>query len=271
MSTVIPVDSPLRRHTFGLAVRQRLLLDGMRYSTQIAELARDRLVRTLEHVTTLGPDHLPEDAFATVLCDAWTIVDSLDRLQRLTNAIPGADAATYVKKFRDAVQPLRTLRNAIQHMFERLDQFVSEEIPTWGIVTWVALEGDPPTGGTIHQLVPGSLYTWKYAIAFPWEERAPRRPIHSVTLEALGCSVELLDAMDAMTGFIQTFQHAVQKQVDALEHKAGSRIGRFPAELCTVSNFTYSEGGGITITQLAVRMDYDENAQTDGALSKPDK
>jgi hypothetical protein len=83
MSKLIPQNSPLVRHPQNLDPRQRLILDGMRYSVEITELAFRRLVEILTAISQSGKDSLPPDAFASALADVWAIVDSVNRLRTL--------------------------------------------------------------------------------------------------------------------------------------------------------------------------------------------
>src|SRR6185503_13959056 len=116
----------------------------MRYSVEMAELASDRLVTLLAEVSKSEPDGVRvESACASGLCDAWTIVDAVNRLRALTYAIPDGEEADYVREFREQTEQIRKLRNDVQHLYARVDKLASDQQPTWGTIAWVTVDQLP--------------------------------------------------------------------------------------------------------------------------------
>jgi hypothetical protein len=83
---LIKSDSPLRRPP-SLAGRERLFVDGLRYAIEMADYAHRRLLQDLLHLTVESRNQksLDHEAVVAPRLDAWSYVDSIDRLRGLIN------------------------------------------------------------------------------------------------------------------------------------------------------------------------------------------
>jgi hypothetical protein len=219
MSELIPETSPLCRHPVMLEPRQRLILDGIRYSVEITELAFQRLNETLSTISQASEDALPRAAFVTALADSWTIIDSVSRLRTLVTLMPGAMEADYVQEFLSQTKVALLMRNAVQHIHGRLEKLLSLKQPTWGTVSWVTLEAEDLTKGKIHLLLPGSLQRGEFPMPNPSGESF-RALLDLITLKAHGYSIRIIDLVGAVAVFIRRFQENLSKQVRDLPHAA---------------------------------------------------
>ena len=217
MSLLVPPKSPLRSHQANLKPRLRVVLDGMRYSVEMAELACNRLLATLTDVANVGPESMSKDdprvdwAFTSALCDAWTIVDAVNRLRALTYAVPGGEKADYVREFRENTDVVHKLRNDVQHLMERVDKIASNDDPAWGTIAWVTVDALPMTEGQIHLLLPGSMRAGIFPFPNPSGEIF-QGLLELVTLHAHGTSLRLLDVMRHVATFIGKFRAALDAQ-----------------------------------------------------------
>ena len=119
MNRIIEPGSVLRRLPSNLAPRQRALLDGIRFSAEMCELAFERLINSLIGITQ---ERNAEGVigFAAPFADAWTMIDAANRMRPLMKALPGADRADITAEFMGATATVYTLRNAVQHLHGRL-------------------------------------------------------------------------------------------------------------------------------------------------------
>src|SRR3989442_1338100 len=86
---IINEQSPLKRIPGSLNDRQRLFVDGIRYSIEMADVAFTRLCTVAVSVDNEGS--LPDGVeFAHVFLDSWSIVDAVHRLRRLVDGFPRA-------------------------------------------------------------------------------------------------------------------------------------------------------------------------------------
>jgi hypothetical protein len=235
MSELIPESSPLRRHPENLNPRHRLILDGIRYSVEITELAYHRLVKTLLAISQLSKEPLPPNSFAGVLADVWTIIDSVNRLRALIIKIPKSSEVDYVKSFLSRTEVVREMRNVVQHIHGRLEKLVKFKQPTWGTIGWVTLNESPTTSGKIHLLVPASFLEGEHRLINPSGETFRAR-LDLITLNAHGLSIRILDLVEEVATFISIFQEELAKQFKDIPHSG--------AELYFCAEFEFMHNNG---------------------------
>ena len=125
-AVLLSEDSPLRRLPTAATARQRMTLDGIRYSIEMIELAYHRLRGGLEDISTgqgapggvfqPGDTDMPRGVFAGVLLDAWVIVDSAHRLQELLVHMPDVKRTADWKASSKHLDLFDAPRNAVQHL-----------------------------------------------------------------------------------------------------------------------------------------------------------
>jgi hypothetical protein len=141
---LIGPDSPLRRPP-SLSGRERLFVDGMRYAVDMADYAHYRLVHALLGITSAQDAQaqvaveVQREMSLVALMDAWSIVDSVDRLRGLlgTRGDIMKGFAPF-NAFRTKTADTRVLRNNVDHLGQKLDYFASRQMPVHGVLGWVA-------------------------------------------------------------------------------------------------------------------------------------
>ena len=97
MLTIINKESSLKFIPENIEVRQRVLLDGIRYAVQMAELGFNRLEQTLSRLSSEMikegqlDDQCKSMLFPSAFLDAWAIIGAVERLRPIINAFSDVD------------------------------------------------------------------------------------------------------------------------------------------------------------------------------------
>lgn len=176
---IIEANSPFNRLPSALNRKQALFLDGIRYCVEMADLAHSRLRWTLfTHTTTLDEptDNQAEpldnraQAVPAAFQDAWSIVDSLQRLRGLLAQMPGIKQnAAELQLFRRQTDAFENLRNGVQHLNNHIDVLVAQNLPAWGVLSWVVVPEDPAGNRLLSSaMIAGTLFVVPRS---PWSIR----------------------------------------------------------------------------------------------------
>ena len=106
-------DSPLRKPPQRISEQQIVLLDGIRYSADMAGIAIDRLWAQLCFIDSTEREIEPSDIAAAAL-DAWSIIDAAHRMSDLVENLPGLPNSLWRRIFRQRIEDVLALRD----MFE---------------------------------------------------------------------------------------------------------------------------------------------------------
>jgi hypothetical protein len=160
---IIAENSPFRRLPAQLNRKQALYFEGIRYSVEITDIAYNRLRTVLAEFSPSDSDRKDKHLlFSTALQDAWTIVDSIHRLRQLITRTPGIKQkvpALEVYKRKTAV--IQKLRHAVQHLDTEIPSLLKQNLPIWGVLTWVKVQ-DCEKGILFScALVPGTVYSFQ--------------------------------------------------------------------------------------------------------------
>lgn len=139
-------DSPLRRPPAEISERQLVILDGIRYSADMAGIAVDRLWQKLcaiDQDTDTNPT--PWDT-AEAMLDAWSIIDAAHRLTDLIGNLPGLRKAPWQRIFQKRMEDAEALRNIWQHQVGEAPRVVEQRGQIWGSLAWAQHDGRRPTG-----------------------------------------------------------------------------------------------------------------------------
>jgi hypothetical protein len=153
---MIRENSPLRRPPAALSRRQVLILDGVRYAVDMAEIAYGRLSAHLHAVAT-SPTEPSVGDIASAMLDAWSIVDSAHRLRDLVANLPGLPNAPWRRILDQRTADVADLRDCVQHQLGEVERLASGGGQLWGYLSWVELQGNHPSGRW-HMLAAGSDY-----------------------------------------------------------------------------------------------------------------
>jgi len=196
MQMLIPEDSPLRKPPNNLSRKQILILDGIRYAAEIADLAYQRLAANLQTIT--GSASKPSSTeIAMAIADAWTVVDSVHRFHDLVLNMPGLKNAPWRRLLSERTKDFLELRNSVQHQLGELNNLVSEASQIWGYLSWAEVIGERHTGKWL-MISPGSHYAGD-KLFFMGPNKLPFHvPLGRIRLNAFGKQVYLGRAVDAL-------------------------------------------------------------------------
>lgn len=139
----IPDNSPLRNPPEGFSRRQCLVLDGLRYAAEMADIAYERLSAATETFPTNNP--AIRDT-AGLMLDAWSIIDSAHRFKRLLANLTGLPNAPWRRTFEHATTEVTELRNALQHQTGEITDLIQSGGQIWGYLSWAETIDGRPTG-----------------------------------------------------------------------------------------------------------------------------
>jgi hypothetical protein len=137
-------DSPLRHQTAKFSRKQVLILDGLRYSAEMAHIAYQRLSPLLQEVSTAG-QAATVAASAEALHYAWSIVDCAHRFGNLLTNLPGLKHEAWVKLAERRIDDAAALRNCVQHQLGELDGLIAAGGQLLGYLSWVQCADGRPT------------------------------------------------------------------------------------------------------------------------------
>lgn len=206
---LVTSPSALRHIPLHVASEDKVALDGIRYSLEIADRAYRRLRETLWKVSSdKKSDHV--ERYVDLVSDAWTVVDSLNRLHVLCGSnCPYLDH-DYCRSYAEALRPIINLRNSNQHMNGRLEKIVADKESAWGAISWTICTTNPPTRGESHCFVAGAIRTADLLLPEP-PTRLFYMPVDGITMRAGKKDVFISDLMLMTVQFIAQFDFDLSK------------------------------------------------------------
>jgi len=211
-------DSPLRRIPARLESRQRLFLDGIRYSAEMTELAYARLCHTAEEATRRVNNEAELGALHSALfLDAWSMVDSIHRLRALVLSLHALDGSAPPQPFLDSTSAFYELRNLSQHLNRRLPGMASRNEPVWGSLSWVTGWPDQPNDCWITMAMAGAVVTTPGRPMVNPLGRTLRGPVDLVELTSRGDSlrpltVSLTEGIEHLQAYVASLERALAPQ-----------------------------------------------------------
>lgn len=217
--------SPLHRLPAGLHRRQKLMLDGIAFSADMAMLSYARLQASLLAYTqgVVQEQPQPPAPAALVMMDAWTIIDAVNRLGALVAATRGLKQGPAVESFRRSVEDVEILRNAVQHLIGEVEELEKNDRPLWGSLSWSYRESPDTKTGDILLLVSGTVApTEDLPMVNPLGKEV-EIPIGLVTLTAAEVTVCLSDVLQAVGRFAERLERAAATAFVALPADAADQ------------------------------------------------
>lgn len=133
---IVQLDSPITRIPKEFPPRDILILEGLRYSANMAFLSYERLYQNLIEVSTKD---VPIDILYASLNDAWAVIDSANRLYNLIKELKINGEPPIKKEWEN----FKKIRNTFQHIGERIDEkYVDDHYPLFGLLKWVYYDPD---------------------------------------------------------------------------------------------------------------------------------
>lgn len=224
---MIGQESPFRRLPHELDRRQTLFLDGMRHAVEIADLAHRRLVASLTELATPRQDSPLTERFAMVFLDAWAVVDAIDRFRQLLRRMPGARPKPVpegTKTFMERTEPIRALRNAGDHVAERIDHIIQAKSTALGVLSWVTMVD--ARQGMLCSILPGTMSSGEFPLPNP--AGPPMAfPTDMIMLRAGAHEANLSEAMRHLERQVRALEAAlaqVMREEGAEDRAAGTDI-----------------------------------------------
>jgi hypothetical protein len=239
---LIPPDSPLRLLPENLDRKQLLFFDGIRVAVEMAERAYERLADTLHRSAITESSH--EDRYRLVpfcLLDAWSIVDSTNRLRKLLMKLPRfKNDAPSLKIFLDRTKDIWGLRNLGQHLEGKIARLAAKGHTVWGTLTWLVLVDARIGKFKGGLLVSGSQFGTKHALP-SINNIEMYANIDHVTLTAGGHEANLSAVMRATADFIPKLEGELTRLFSAPEF---SGYAPAPSDFLLVADMEVLRGDG---------------------------
>jgi hypothetical protein len=182
----IPEDSPLRKPPETFSRPQVLILDGIRYAAEMADIAYVRLFNQLQAISSSTAEPSVRD-IATAMLDAWSIIDSAHRFRDMVGQLPGLPNSLWKRLLRDRTEDAAELRDSVQHQLGEIDGLIANGQQLWGYLSWAEVRGKTYTGKW-NMMAAGSVYVGN-EYSFVWPPIAA--PFGHVRLNAFGRRVYL--------------------------------------------------------------------------------
>jgi hypothetical protein len=215
---VLDPNSPLHRLPAGLHRRQKLMLDGISISIDMATMSYARLQNSLLAYSQRAVQEPPSPLVLANLAmmDAWMIIDAVNRLRVLVEATRGLKRGPAVESFYRSVEDVETLRNAVQHLPGEVAELEKNGRPLWGTLSWVYRESPAATKIAILLLVPGTIAPTEGLPMVNPLGKEVEAPIGLVTLFAKEVTVCLSDVVQAVERFAERLERAAATAFAAL-------------------------------------------------------
>jgi hypothetical protein len=227
-----PAESILRCAPTALHVSQRRLMGGLAYAFDGVELYFERLVEAARTFYIPGQPKAERENNWTaaqrlsVIMDAWACVDNVNRCRQLVGRFRiGDPRPTFIDDFLAAVDPVRLIRNRIQHLDEDYTTGTNFDLshPVFGAVTWV--DGRFPGGCLRFGISSGPAVEGGLLLEYEFGEYSD--DVSNFSLMAFDRKVVLDSQIQTLRAFIVPFEELVRKSI--------SRVLREAAESRAVS------------------------------------
>jgi hypothetical protein len=194
--------------------------DGVRYAIEMLDRSYLRLVAELEATaSTETTDECP-----AIFLDAWSVVDSANRLRVLTSSFPNMKKnAPALRLLHGRLSQAEALRNSIQHLPGDIQEYADRGTPTWGVLHWTRLDSDP--NARQFMLVPGGTRSMKGLgpILSPAGRPFAYNPDH-VTLTAFDAKADLSAIHRAVARYVPSLEVALVNAFKGQDERSGSDL-----------------------------------------------
>lgn len=146
MRTVIAKDSPLRTPPQPISEKQIVLLDGIRYSADMAGIALSQLWEQLCYIDSNDTDAINPHHIARAVLNAWSIIDAGHRMCDLVENLPGLRNSHWRRIFKQRISDVLSLRDAWQHQVGHAPAILEQRGQAWGSLAWAQHRNGTPTG-----------------------------------------------------------------------------------------------------------------------------
>ena len=226
---IINNDSPLRRLP-PLDPKTTLILDGIRYSIEMADAAYSKLHKTIfdkmcskaEEISNTTKEQIKSKTKhvdnVSVFLDAWSVVDSVHRLRGLFKCAPFIVQDSGCQQFYQDTNDIQLLRNIVQHLPGKINEITSQYFPILGVLSWFYVSDLENKIGLNCSLLAGTLFN-NMRIDFVNPSNSKRNliyPLDLITLNAYKYSVCLTDIMMYVEKMTRIIENQMKEQFENL-------------------------------------------------------
>ncbi len=222
---IVREDSALRRLPADLERRVVLFFDGIRYAVEMADLAYGRLRNGAIEISKArveGAQAIPQAMFPAMFLDAFSIVDSINRLRVLLTDMPELRREPHIRAFLGKTRGFQELRHGVQHLDDRIRELVVQGQPAWGSLSWFCLFDPSQRVGWCHALWPGTMIATEQRLVNPLGHNI-RLPVDLIEVAAFGLSVSLSDGIAAVERVARVVEEAIRTRYGTASH-SGSDV-----------------------------------------------
>src|SRR5674476_686844 len=194
--------------------------DGVRYAIEMLDRSYSRLVAELEAAASNGTT----EECPAIFLDAWSVVDSANRLRVLTSSFPNMKKNTpAMRLLQRNLSQAEALRNSIQHLPGDIQGYADRGTPTWGVLHWTRLDSD--SNARVFMLVPGATRSMSGLgpIVSPSGRPFVYNPDH-VTLTAFDAKADLSAIHRAVAGFLPSLEVSLMNAFSGQDERSGSDL-----------------------------------------------
>jgi hypothetical protein len=223
MHPLIAKESALRTLPARMNRRQRLFIDSIRFAIEMADTAYNRLAGLLARAG--GLDNLEAVVFPEAFIDAWAIVDSVSRLRKLLDAMPIKRKSKWLeyRSFMAGSKEAQDLRDAVQHMDERINEVATNPVPLWGVLRWVAVKS--PNKMLSFGMAAGTLFDGSHLLTVKIGTQV-ESPVDRISLSIGERTADLSQMVRLLPTLVASLEKLLaascEKYSEAANQKAGS-------------------------------------------------
>lgn len=140
---IIDKDSFLYNLPTGLAVRDLLIIDSIRFTIEMIDFNYQFLLKDLKKISHSSDNNDFRKDLIPVFNYCWSLIDNCQRLIKQYKLLPSDNK----HKLINEISYITPLRNTFQHMDERIKECLFEsDMPFYGVISWeIKLTADEMT------------------------------------------------------------------------------------------------------------------------------
>ncbi|RJG00577.1 hypothetical protein D3878_02460 [Noviherbaspirillum sedimenti] len=189
----------------------------------MVQIAYNRLAEALKQLPEEDEPNTHRHLMTCAVHDAWSIIDSADRLRGLVSRSTLLNQIEKAKqKFISNADPIRKLRNTLQHIDTLIPNHAGAEWPVWGFLRWFCWKEFPHTGISCQLLAGGHVTKRPFNIGGPHPECSGEN-LSDVFLSNKGIEVSLRDIKNC----VEALSIEVESLIEKLAAERGLSQTRF--------------------------------------------
>lgn len=210
---IVDSESPLAKIPLNLNLRQKLLIEAIRYSSSMATISYARLQHDL-HQISLG--NRTQNDFYIIFNGAWSVIDAVNRLYNVFRLMKplGSD-------FEKCYESVKAIRNGFHHMDERIkNKHQVDRYFLFGVLSWVF--GCKVQNKVVSFIaMPGCLYPEMNADCPNPLGKLVKGPIDQIVISAAqraigqpAVSINLCETMEVIELEMRDFERLLSKEFE---------------------------------------------------------